>query len=71
MNVRPLEPADIPWAANLMESRRQLYALYSPVFWWPAHDGTDLHARYLVRQIETETTSDYEQTTASSSDSTA
>ncbi|MGH3830179.1 MAG: hypothetical protein ACRDRS_06940 [Pseudonocardiaceae bacterium] len=25
MNVRPLEPADIPWAADLLESRRQLY----------------------------------------------
>ncbi|MDQ2789108.1 MAG: hypothetical protein DLM60_20780 [Pseudonocardiales bacterium] len=55
MNVRPLEPADIPWAADLMESRRQLYALYSPVFWRPARGGTDLHARYLLRQIETGT----------------
>lgn len=42
MTVRSLEPADAPWAADLMEDRRQLYARYSPVFWHPASGITNL-----------------------------
>jgi len=42
---------DAPWAAGLMERRRQQYARYSPVFWRPAQGVTPLHARFLRRQI--------------------
>lgn len=51
MTVRSLEPGDVPWAADLMEDRRQLYARYSPVFWRPASGITDRHASFLGRQI--------------------
>lgn len=54
MVIEELTAGDVAWAADLMERRRQEYARYSPVFWHPAADVTDLHARYLRRQIESE-----------------
>lgn len=38
-----------------MEDRRRLYATYSPVFWHPASGVTGLHARFLGRQIASDT----------------
>ncbi len=38
-----------------MEDRRRLYATYSPVFWHPAGGVTGLHARFLGRQIASDT----------------
>jgi hypothetical protein len=53
--IRELTADDVAWAADLMEQRRQEYARYSPVFWHPAANVTDLHARFLWSQIESET----------------
>jgi len=39
-----------------MEQRRQEYAGYSPVFWRPAENVIDLHARYLRGLISSEST---------------
>ncbi len=52
MTVWSLTERGARWAAELMEARRQLYASYSPVFWRPAKDAVDLHARFLARQLE-------------------
>lgn len=38
-----------------MEERRRLYATYSPVFWRPASGVTGLHARFLNRQLASDT----------------
>jgi hypothetical protein len=54
--VRALSPGDAPWVAAVMEQRRQDYAGYSPVFWRPAKNVTDLHARYLRGLISSEST---------------
>lgn len=43
---------DVPWAAEMMEARRQVYASYSPVFWRPANDVVELHGRFLERQLQ-------------------
>jgi len=53
--VRDLSSDDVAWAADLMEDRRQLYAMYSPVFWHPASGVTGLHARFLNRQLASDT----------------
>jgi hypothetical protein len=55
MAPRQLYPDDAVWAAELMERRRQEYARYSPVFWRPAKDVVGLHARFLARQISSDT----------------
>ena len=51
MTVRELTADDAPWAAELMEQRRLEYAHYSPVLWRPAQGVSDLHTRFLRRQI--------------------
>jgi hypothetical protein len=38
---------DFSWAALLMEARRERYARYSPVFWRPARDVVESHAKFL------------------------
>jgi len=38
---------DFSWAAQLMASRRERYAQYSPVFWRPARGIVDTHAQFL------------------------
>jgi hypothetical protein len=38
---------DFPWAAQMMQRRRERYAQYSPVFWRPAHGIVELHAGFL------------------------
>lgn len=42
-----MTPGDFDWAATLMERRRARYATFSPVFWRPAADVTDAHARFM------------------------
>ena len=49
--ISELTPAGAEWAAGLMERRRREYERYSPVFWRPAEGVTDLHARFLRRQL--------------------
>ncbi len=39
--------ADFPWAAQLMQRRRERYAQYSPVFWRPRQGVGELHAQFL------------------------
>lgn len=53
--VTELSDGDAEWAAGLMERRRRIYADYSPVFWRPAENVTGQHARFLGRQIISET----------------
>ncbi len=43
---------EVAWAAELMASRREVYATYSPVFWRPRRGVTDRHAAFLGRQLQ-------------------
>jgi hypothetical protein len=44
-------PEDADAIADLMETKRQEYGGYAPVFWKPAPDGRDVHLPFLRSQI--------------------
>lgn len=52
--VWPLTGDDCAWAAEVMERRRQIYAVYSPVFWRPAGGIVDVHGRFLATRLASE-----------------
>lgn len=51
MAVRPMTQDDAPWAASLMELRRDEYQRYAPVFWRPTAGIAPFHAEFLAAQI--------------------
>ena len=54
--VRVMTPDDADWAARLMAARREIYAVYSPVFWRPRPGVEAQHTAFLRHQLDSPAT---------------